>query len=193
MTLNDIAEIKAGYPFRGRIEDAPGADVHVVRMKDAAPNRGVDWSDLVRTTLRGRRKPDYLTPGRILFLARGNHNFALCLEDVPVRSVCTPHFFLLNVRDEAEASPEFLAWQINQGRAQAYFKKSAEGSNSLSIRRGILEALPVVAPDMETQKRVVALNRTFLKEKAVMRRLMENREKMMDAIAREILRKHEKK
>ncbi len=125
--------------------------------------------------------------GQILFVARGNHNFAICLGDVPVRSVCSPHFFLLDARNEVGASPEFLAWQINQHPAQAYFRKSAEGSNSLSIRRGILEALPIVVPDKKTQAKIMALNRTYLEEMTVMRRLMENRRKMMDAIAREIL------
>ncbi len=187
LKLKNIADIRAGYPFRGRIMDTPGADVHVVQMKNAAPDRGVDWSDLARTKLLGRREPDFLRAGQILFVARGNHNFAICLEDVPVRSVCSPHFFLLDARDEAGAAPEFLAWQINQSRAQAYFRKSAEGSNSLSIRRGILEALPIVVPDMETQEKIVALNRTFLEEMSVMRKLMENRRRMMDAIAREIL------
>ncbi len=187
MKLTDIADIRAGYPFRGRIVNTPGADVHVVRMKNVEPDHGVDWSDLARTKLLGRRKPDFLEAGQILFLARGNHNFANCLDVVPVRSVCTPHFFLLDVLNDAETAPEFLAWQINQSPAQAYFRKSAEGSNSLSIRRGILEALPIVVPDMETQNKIVALNRTFLKEMSVMRRLMVNRRKMMDAIAREIL------
>lgn len=187
LKLKHIAEIKAGYPFRGRILDTPGAKVRVVQMKNVSPENGVGWSELARTRLEGRRKPDFLGEGRILFVARGNNNFAICLDDVPVRSVCSPHFFLLEVLAGADVTPEFLAWQINQRPAQVYFKKSAEGSNSLSIRKGILASLPIAAPALEMQEKILALNRTYLEERAVMLGLLENRRKMMDAIAGEIL------
>lgn len=187
LNLKDMVDLKAGHPFRGRIENMPWESVRVVRMKDAKPDRGIHWESLIRTKLPGKRKPTFLAKGSILFLARGKRNFAVCLGDVPVRAVCSPHFFLLIVRNGDELAPEFLAWQINQASAQAYLKKSAEGSNSRSIRRGILEEAPIVAPDMDVQQKIIALNRTFLEEQAVMKRLMENRRKMMAAVARSVL------
>ncbi|MCP4692752.1 MAG: restriction endonuclease subunit S [Desulfobacterales bacterium] len=188
--LKDIVDLRAGHPFRGGIVNTPEADVYVVQMKNVAPDEKIRWSDLTRTEPPGQREPDFLKAGQILFLARGNSNFAVFLEEVPGRAVCSPHFYQLSVRDETAVSPEFLAWQINQDGAQTYFSRTAEGSftNSQSIRRGILEDLPVAIPDMKIQELLVTMNRTYLQEEVMMHQILEKRRIMLNSLIRDIFR-----
>lgn len=185
--LSELVKITPGYPFRGKIPEKGEGDAYAVQMKDVAEGSVKSWDDLVRTELGGRRKPDWLEVEDVLFLVRGNKNYAVHLDEVPLPSVISPHFLLLRVRSDAELVPAFLSWQINQAPAQRYFDASAEGSVQRSIRKAVLEALPLVVPDLETQHRVVSLAQAARSEAEIYMELIANRERELKAVASKIL------
>lgn len=188
--LKQIAQIRAGHAFRGRIEDIPGAAVRVIQMKDVDTERGINWTGLVATGLAGRKQPDWLKTGDLLFAARGNRYFAILLEDVPFDTVLSPHFFHLTVKREAKVLPGFLAWQINQEPIQHYLQKSSHGSMIQAIGRQVLDNMPIAIPPLQQQEAVIALNNTWRQELRVMAALTENMQRTMTGIARQILREN---
>jgi hypothetical protein len=139
--LAEVAQLQAGYPFRTTVEEVPDGDVHVIQMRDVSPDLGVEWSGVVRTRLAGRKQPDWIVDGDILFAAKGARFYAACVAGALPNAVCVPAFFHLRVRREAALDPEFLAWQINQMPCQRQLLQAAEGSSLLSIRRAVLEQL----------------------------------------------------
>ena len=62
-TVADLLHLKGGYPFRGSIEESVDGDALALQMKDVDPELGVSWSGVMRTTLTGRKKPDWLRSG----------------------------------------------------------------------------------------------------------------------------------
>ena len=188
-----ILDIRAGYPFRGRIFEKTHGAARVVQIRNADPDRGVDWGSLIRTDLTGRGEPDWLQSGDILFVARGGRNFAVSLKDVPEKTVCLPHFFRIRINPEPPKVPEhellpaFLAWQMNQRPAQRHFKQSAEGTLQRSVRRGELEVLNVVIPKIDKQRAIVKLIEQVNAEKQLLNDLISNTEKMAEAIANDVL------
>jgi hypothetical protein len=184
--LKDVAEVTAGYPIRGSVSDMPSGDVAVVQLKNVTSDTAVDWSSVIRTRLEGRRDPDWLKPGDVIFSARGYRNVAALIESPPARAVCSPHFFLLRVKRTGSVLPEFIAWQINQPDAQRYLAQSAEGSNIPSIRRQVLEQMPVRLPSMERQRTLARLGQTARREKELLERLIKNRERELDLVARDL-------
>jgi len=185
--LQDILDIISGHSFRGSVKDLPSGKVCVVQMRDVDETWGVDWGSAAKTNLAGKREPHYLQPGDVLLLARGSRNHAVHLEEVPCQAVCSPHFFLLRVKPGAGLLPAFLAWQLNQAPAQQYFETAAEGSWQRSIRKPLLAALPLVVPTMARQAQVAALARLARQEAETYRQLMDNRQRMLDAIAQDVL------
>lgn len=185
--LKHFAEVRAGHPFRGSVPEAAGGAALAIQMRDVSASRGVDWAGVIRTSPEGRKEPDWLQAGDILFVARGARNFAVCLEDLPAPAVCSQYFFLVRVRDPRALLPEFLAWQINQLPAQRYLSKNAEGTDQLSIRRGVLEALPIAAPSMERQHRMMALAKTARHERELLENLILNREQQLQALVLKLL------
>lgn len=185
--ISGIATVKAGFPFRGAIRNTAGGNVLAVQMKNVDPGRGIDWAGVTRTSLPGRRQPDWLETGDILFAARGNRNYAVHIENPPGETVCSPHFFVIELRKDIQMMPAFLAWQINQVPAQRYFEQEATGSHIPNIRRQVLEDLPVAMPPVEQQEKIVALYKTAAQERAVLEGLIENRKIQLEAIARDIL------
>jgi hypothetical protein len=155
-------------------------------MKNADVDSGIDWGNLVKTRLEGRREPDWLRPEDILFTARGNRNVAVHLAAVPVRAVCAPHFFLIRV-DPQRALPEFVAWQMNLPAAQNYFAQEATGSFITNIRKQVLETMSLFIPSHERQQLTIQLYRAAKRERQLIDLLRVNREKELNLLAKKLL------
>lgn len=185
-TLGELADVRTGHQFRGAIPDVPDGPVAVVQMRDLLTTGIANWDGVQRTQLETRKEPDWLRPGDLLFAARGPSNYAGVLGTVPLPAVCSPHLQLLRVRDQ-RVLPAFLAWQINQEPAQKYFWQAAEGSAQLSVRRSLLEALPIVIPPLEKQHLIVAAAAAADQERELLIRLIQNRAQQMEALAASLL------
>lgn len=183
VSVAEMASLQAGYPFRGAIEESRDGDVLVVQMKDVDPAAGVDWSGAIRTSLGGRKHPDWLRAGDLLFVAKGARFYAVCVDEPPVPAVCAPAFFHLRVKAPAALEPAFLAWQINQPPFQRQLQQAAEGSGQLSIRRPVLEALTLQVPSMQRQRGIVALADLARRERRALNQLIRNREQQLHALA----------
>lgn len=183
MKLGDLAHIRAGHPFRGAVEAVPEGAVAVVQMKDILPGGGVDWSSTVRTKLVGRKEPDWLSDGDLLFVSRGSRYFAVCVDSPPAPAVCGPHLFHLTLKARELLMPEFLAWVVGQGPVQRQLLQAASGSLQLSVTRQALEALEIPLPPLATQRVVTDLAAAAARERAVLTALIQNRELQLEALA----------
>lgn len=113
-SVADLATVRTGYPFRGPIAEVHSGGVLVAQMKDVDPSVGLKWETVVRAELTGRKEPDWLQAGDILFVPRGQRFFASSIGPPPGPAVCGPHLVLLRLRPGARVTSDFLAWQINQ-------------------------------------------------------------------------------
>lgn len=184
--LENLVTLKSGYPFRGSIEESGEGDALAVQMKDVAPENGVAWPDVIRTTLAGRKQPDWLKAGDVLFVSKGARFYAVCIDEPPSPAVCSPHFFHLQVTPQARLLPAFLAWQINQPPFQRQLQQAAEGSSQLSIRRPVLESLTLCVPSLADQQRIVALDALANQERRALHQLILNREQQLQALAEDM-------
>lgn len=194
--LKQIATIKAGYPFRGKIPVAPDSTVLAVQMKDVSVPEGIDWSSCTPTTLTGKREPCYLAEGDILVAARGTHNYATLIDQglaqLGRQAVAAPHFFVVSVKTP-EVLPEYLEWLLNQTPLQRHFEQNSEGTLTKSIRRSVLEDAQVVIPPLSKQQTIIAMANTLREEHRIINQLIYNGERMMSAIAHELFNDREVK
>ncbi len=184
--LNDIAEIRAGHPFRGSVPEDVNGPVSVIQIKDVDWTGTVKWTSLTKTRLEGRKEPDWIQRGDILFVARGTKIVAAYVDEILVPCVCSQYFYLLRIKSE-KVLPEFVAWQINQQPAQTYLVKSAEGTAQVSVRRSMLEDLSIVIPPLNQQRIIIELFKSALRERELLEALISNREKELKAIAKKLL------
>lgn len=185
-TLSEIAIVKAGHPFRGKIPEHKQGNVQVVQIRDIDNDGTIGWDQLIRANITGRKTPGWLQKGDILFAARGARNTAGYVNKITQPTVCAPHYFLIQVTNN-KILPEFLAWQLNQEHAQRYFTNSAEGSVQVSIRRAILEATQIVIPTIDKQLAIVGFDNKVKQEKRLLKALIANRAKQMQGVAKHIL------
>lgn len=181
--VHELVSLQGGYPFRGSIEESAEGSSLAVQMKDVDPDHGVNWLGVTRTSLSGRKQPDWLKANDVLFVSKGARFYAVCIDEPPSAAVCSPHFFLLQVLPRAELMPGFLAWQINQPPFQRQLQQAAEGSSQLSIRRPVLESLTLSVPSLADQQRIVALADLARQERRTLHQLIHNREQQLQALA----------
>lgn len=184
--LGGAVDVRAGYPFRGSIDESVDGDVLAVQMKDVDPEHGVAWAGVTRTLLAGRKHPEWLKAGDVLFVSKGARFYAVCIDAPPAPAVCSPHFFHLQVAPHASLLPAFLAWQINQSPFQRQLQQAAEGSSQLSIRRPVLESLVLSVPPLADQHRIVALAKLARQERRALHQLIHNREQQLQALAEDL-------
>jgi len=185
--LSDVATIQAGYPFRGSIPNVPDGDAYVVQTRDISTDSKISWHSVMKTRNPNGRDGYLLKNGDILLLARGYKFIAEALTDVPVTTICSPHFFIIRPIKPRDLLPEFLAWQINQVPSQHYLNMAAEGSSQLSIRRSIVEALILAIPPIEQQNRLLKLDELFRQEREVLTQLQANRNKQLHVLLQDLL------
>ncbi|MEQ5731575.1 MULTISPECIES: restriction endonuclease subunit S [Providencia] len=190
--LEEIATIRAGHPFRGAIQEVDNGNGYVIQTRDLADDGQIAWEKLVQTNVSGRKEPEWLKAGDVIFAARGIKNLASAisgemLDQLELPAVCSPHYFQIRLAQNVKLLPEFLAWQLNQLPAQRHFQQSAEGSAQVSIRRTVLEQTPVMIPSPETQRRVLALSQSATREEQIYQQLIELRRAEMQAIANQVL------
>ncbi len=184
LTLKEVANISAGYPLRVSLEALEEGGVAFVQLKNVDPEAGIDWQSVSGVELPAGRKPRWLSSDDVIFASRGVKNFAYPVMEAGRPSVCSPHFYVLSVKDAEALNPEFLAWQINQAPAQNYLKKSAVGTQAvMSIRRPAMEELPVIIPPIREQMTIVEFWRAAQKERAALRQLTETNSQLSSAIA----------
>ncbi len=181
--LGDVATVAAGFPFRGRIKNQPNGNTVVAQMRNVGAEAGVDWANAAKTALPGRKAPQFLEDGHILFAARGARNYAVLVESPPERAVSSPHFFVITVKDPSIALPAFITWQINQAPVQRQLDVAATGSHIRNIRRQALENLRLAVPPAETQRVIVEFDRMALAERRLLEELIANRIQQTDALA----------
>jgi len=191
MTLKTLAILMAGQPLRGSIENVPDGEVAVVQMKDVDPENGLQKDRCYRINLTGRKKPDYLRQGDILFVGRGYRIFAVLVDEDLKQTVASPHFFILRIKSERLIRPDYLAWYINHTRAQRYFSKHVAGTALPHINRQTLEDLPVILPPLQVQERIVNAHRCRLKEKALLETLIEKKKHFLDGLLEQTLEQYQ--
>lgn len=190
--ISQIATVFSGHSFRSSIEENSDGNCYVIQQKNVSRSSHVNWKTLVKTEASGRKEPNWLQQGDIIFSARGQYNFATYIdEQPPFPTVCSPHFFIIKV-DEYKFEKEvylapFVAWQINQSLAQAYFDANASGTSMKAINLSVLKDLEIIHVDIEKQRKIIALNDAFLEERNKIHRFIDLREIEMNEIADQLL------
>lgn len=182
LKLINAVTLSSGHPFRGKIPERTSSGIYAIQIKNVSPENGVCWDSVIETELTGKKQPDWLAPGDVLFVARGSFNYAVLIEETDKQAICAPHFYILRVTNSS-LLPAFLVWQLNQQPLQNYFDSVAEGSLTKSIRRSILEQAEIIVPTIEKQNQILGLYRTIMREKKLYAELISSADKLMHALA----------
>ena len=167
MRLPDISTIRTGYTVRGRLEAAERGGLLTIQLGDISSDGSVSPEQLTRVCLDDLPDRYFVRAGDVVFRSRGERNTAFALDDrfrEPALAVL-PLFVLRPKMDIV--LPEYLAWAMNQPPAQRHFDSFARGTNLRMVPRASLDALDIDVPELETQRKIVAIDALAERERAL--------------------------
>lgn len=182
MRLADACTIHTGYTARNRLEPTTAGGVPAIQLRDISPEGVIDPERLTRVQLDGLADRYFVRAGDVVFRSRGDRNTASALSE-RLREPALAVLPLIVLRPKRDVvTPEYLAWAINQPPAQRHLDVTARGTNIRMIPRSSLDDLEIDVPDLETQKKIVAVDRLAERERELSLFAAEKRRKMMGLI-----------
>jgi restriction endonuclease S subunit len=176
--LKDIAAIRSGYLFRGKIEPDASGRYQVIQIGDITPDARLSAKPLVRVSLPDVKSTQILEKGDVLFISRGPRKQAVAITDWLGNAIATSQFFIL--RPAETVLPEYLAWYINQRPAQRYIEEHSTGTSVTLINLEALKTLPVETPPMETQARIAQIHQLGLRERELVEAIQNRRRALIE-------------
>jgi len=195
ISLGQIADIRSGFTFRGKIEELSKGNAFVVQIKDIRQRQdmtGVDLLDvkqMPQIQWDGRAKT-LVTPNTVLLPARGGYFRAAYTgaETSALPVVASSQVILIRPRS-AKVTAEFLCWSLNQPRMQRYLEDIAsQGSSIPMLSTAAARALKLDIPSLATQHKILHLNRIWAQEQQLTRDLLNNRERMLQGMFLQLLK-----
>lgn len=180
MELYKLIHIRPGYAFRSRPDYLNCGDYRVIRLQDIRDDNTVNWSEIARVDVDSIKQDDILKKGDVLFKSRGSSQSAIVIDRDEDDVIAVSQFFIL--RPKEKLLPEYLAWYINQRKAQRYIAECSAGTAIQHISKKSLEGLDIPVCDMETQKKIADLYWLSQKEKAITKRIQKMRKTLINAI-----------
>lgn len=170
--------LSSGHSFRGKIKHVLNGSLRVVQLKDFENNYTAIGDDCVLVDGEKIKTKNYLENGDVLFISKGANNFAVpYIESDNIPTIASSALFVLKINKNL-ANPDFVAWYINQSKAQNYFKTKESGTYTTSINRVTLEETPIALPSIEVQTKIAEIANLHNLELVLSNKLIELKNKL---------------
>jgi restriction endonuclease S subunit len=171
--LKDMATIRSGRLFRGKIEPDPTGHYQVIQIGDIDVDRKLSYKDMTRISLPDIKRSQLVQKGDVLFISRGLRKHAVAITEELNNVITTSQIFIL--RPCEMLLPEYLAWYLNQLPAQRYLEEHSSGTNVSLINMEAFGKLPVRTPKLDIQQKIVQIYELSLRERELTELILQKR------------------
>jgi hypothetical protein len=183
--LKDIAEVRTGYQFRGRVVASDEANVAVIQIKDVNDDLVVDLAGLVRVKV-DKPEPFLVAQGDVLFLSRGHRQYATTVTQPVHNTIATGYFFIVRPRTDLILA-DFLAWTINQTDFQDALRPFVRGTHMALVSKAQFEQITIRVPSLSIQARVMTCHSLFEHEKQLSAAILAKRQQLVQAVCHRLI------
>lgn len=189
MQVKDIAQVIAGYTFRGAIKPDSAGSVFVFQAKDLVQGEQlVNVSVLTKVSRNIAEHLAYLQKNDILLIARGMKSGAfrstVFMSDEPnVIASSSIHIIRIKAQD---VLPEYVSHYLNSKEGQDSLSQIVSGSYIGAIPRGELEKIKIPIPPLQKQKALVDLFQNMRAQQKILARRNELKQNIINATFRNL-------
>lgn len=153
-------------------------------MKYLSRLNGINWKECFRTNLEGKKQPNWLKPGDILFQTRGQDLFAVTVDEFVKthQVVASSNLYVIRLKRDDVLS-DYLGWWLNQKEAQNYLKRFSQGSAIALMPRHLLGDVSIEIPPLHIQQKIVQLSEAMKKQERLSIQLAQDNHSIMAAIS----------
>ncbi|MDB5033128.1 MAG: hypothetical protein JWQ98_369 [Chlorobi bacterium] len=179
--LGELAIIRSGYPFRGKIQHDPEGTWGVVQMRDIVAGGGIRRDVLTHVSGIRPKVGHLIGDGDVLIMARGTNNLAAVIKGQMPRTVAANYFMVLRV-NQSRVLPEYLSWYINQSTARNYFQRHQLSSTVPIITTETVSGLMLPLPPIVIQRHIVRISQLLNRERHLMEELAKKRAQLLEVL-----------
>lgn len=183
MKISDVCMLKSG--FQGKTNE--GEEFKIIKLKDVNKDGIIKYDQLESFSTNKMNEKFILKKGDIILKAKSGDNTAALIKEEIKDVVAASHFIVITINDHSILNPEYLVAYLNSEYAQNYFKKHAEGTTLPIVKIKTLEELEIKEVDRDKQLEIANMYDLIKQEKIMMKKLINNREKLFKAYLREML------
>tara|TARA_R110000787_G_scaffold88103_12_gene187272 strand:- start:3331 stop:3939 length:609 start_codon:yes stop_codon:yes gene_type:complete len=182
MKLTDVCGIQMGYTLRGRVEPVASGGVRVIQMGDFSSDGRIEPDALACLPLEKNVDRYLVGAGDVLFRSRGERNTATALDDEFGEPALAASPLIVLRPKKRKIEPAYLAWALNQRRAQGHFDSWARGTRLRMVPKASLDELEIDLPDLATQRLIVEVERLATRERHLVEVATEKRKALLDVL-----------
>lgn len=184
MRLSDVCTIRTGYTARQRL-DPVGAGTLVIQLGDVPAQGQFDPERLIRVQSRENLDRFMVNSGDVLFRSRGERTTALALgTELTEPALALSPLYVLRP-DTTVLAPRFLAWTLNQVRAQRHFNASALGTNIRMVPKSSLDSLTIDLPNLSVQNLIGSVDELAERQLTLTHQLADTSRRLVSALLTE--------
>lgn len=181
MRIGEIANIQAGYQFRGKVEPDHDGNVAILQIKDIEDRRRLNPDTIDRIIFDKPHEQYMVSRDDVLFLSRGHRQFAIAIEDHLTDTIASGYFYILRLHTD-RIRPAYLAWYINQPPFQSQLTPHTQGTHMPFVSQSALQDLVVPIPPLAVQDNVVALADLAEQEQSILAQLASKRAALIQSL-----------
>lgn len=194
-SLGDIAAIRSGFTFRGKIEEVVKGNAYVLQIKDFRKSQKSSGSDVIIPSTMPQihweaRGKAVVEPGTVLLPSRGGYYRSAYMDEgeAELPLIASSQFILIKPFHRYVV-PAFLSWLLNRPRTQQYMEEIAsQGSGISMLSTASAKAIKLQIPSLDTQHKILHLNRLWEQEQQLTQALLDNREAMLQGVFQQLLK-----
>lgn len=186
MPIKEIADVVAGYTFRGSVPEDNEGSLYVLQAKNIKDSLTFSHQTLTKTNIETSHTKAFAQDGDVVVSARGIFKAAVLRS--PQKVIASSSVYLLRLKNTVPMLPEFLALFMNSAIGQKDLSLITTGAAIKLILRKDLENIQVPVVALEQQKRVVALFENIQHQEELLNKRNELNKKIFEAAFQHIVR-----
>jgi len=183
--LDNLAQIRSGYPFRGSVRHDPSGNIRVLQIRDLRQAETLNAEALSQVMAPHKHSVHLLQPNDIVMPARGDHRNAVSFT-LTEPTIPSSHLHTIRVTSP-DVLPGYLCWALNQSEPQHAMRNQARGTAMPMLTRRSLGSIKIPVPTLTTQRRIVELHELWQRERTLTQQLLTNREHMLSGMIQQLM------
>ncbi|MFH1847576.1 MAG: restriction endonuclease subunit S [Candidatus Omnitrophota bacterium] len=184
--LKDIADVIAGYTFRGAIKENSDSSLHVLQAKNIKEDLFVNDDLLARTAIDTSHTKAFAKDGDVVIGARGLFRSAIVRSTKKI--LASSSVYLLRVKQESSVLPEYLVIYFNSSFGRKNIAQVVTGAAIKLILKKDLENIEIPILPIMKQQQMRALYQNLRKQEKLLIRKNKLQKNIMDATIKNIAR-----
>lgn len=189
MKLGQIATIRTGMVLtrkKAQIWEETQGTYNLITLKNIEEGRGFSKAPWEEFASIEKLNGNHFTAAGDILVRLSFPNTAVCINEGR-KGLLIPSSFAVIKLKTGGFIPEYIAWYLNSGQVKREYLKFQTGTAMATTNTKILSQLEIKAIPKEDQKLVARLQKLFFREKELLHKLEEEKEKLYKAVLQRLV------